>query len=87
MAYEYQPYPKWITRADGSKCIVNDAQEHELILTGKLPEPHEHQLTRIRAFMGLAETDNVADYVIGILDKPVEEKPKSRKGANVDNNA
>lgn len=82
--YEYQPYPKWVTRADGSKLIVNDAQEHELILTGKLPESHEMQLQRIRAYMGLTELDNVADYVIGLLEKP---EPRRGRPKNVDHNA
>lgn len=86
MSYVYQPYPKWITRPDGSKCIVNDAQEHELIMTGKLPETGESQLNRIRAFLGLSETDNAADYVIGLLEKPPEETPR-RARKNVDHNA
>lgn len=28
MAYVYQPYPKWITLADGRQIIVKDVDEH-----------------------------------------------------------
>jgi hypothetical protein len=31
-AYEYQEYPKWVTLADGSQIVVNNAAEEDVAL-------------------------------------------------------
>lgn len=39
--YVFKEYPKWVTLADGSKMIVNNAEEEAVLVGPEEPEPLE----------------------------------------------
>ena len=37
MAYEYQPYPKWVVNKEGVRVIVQNKEEHEQVAPEEKP--------------------------------------------------
>lgn len=39
--YEFREYPKWVTLADGSQLVVNNAEEEAVVTAPKEPDKAE----------------------------------------------